>query len=128
MTPGVFRATRHGGGRSFQCIGSSDRVSDPREKYMGHAHENRPVLSAIGSTLTLLVYKPLDQIWHRHYRPGMQSPPAKRRYNRPLQVRVTPAQYAQFTRAAKASGLTLSAWARTRLIQMARRDLREAER
>jgi len=56
----------------------------------------------------------------------MKSPPAKRRYNRPLQVRVTPAQYAQFTRAAKASGLTLSAWARTRLIQMARRDLREA--
>ncbi|HWT81291.1 MAG TPA: hypothetical protein VN648_21065 [Candidatus Methylomirabilis sp.] len=57
---------------------------------------------------------------------GMKLPPPKRRFNRPLQVRVTPAQYAQFTRAAKASGLTLSAWARTRLIQMARRDRREA--
>jgi len=85
-------------------------------------------LHAIGSTHTLLVYKSLDQICHRHYRPGMKSPPAKRRFNRPLQVRVTPAQYAQFTRAAKASGLTLSAWARTRLIQAARRDVPEAER
>jgi len=58
----------------------------------------------------------------------MKPPLPKRRFNRPLQVRVTPAQYAQFNRAAKASGLTLSAWARARLIQAARRDFREAER
>lgn len=50
-----------------------------------------------------------------------------RQFNKPLQVRVTPAQYGQFGRAAKAAGLTLSAWARARLIQAARRDLREAE-
>ncbi len=58
----------------------------------------------------------------------MRPIPPKRQFNTPLQVRVTAAQAAQFRRAAKAAGLTLSAWARARLIQAARRDLREAER
>jgi hypothetical protein len=50
-----------------------------------------------------------------------------RQFDKPLQVRVTPEQKDQFEGAAKASGLSLSAWARARLIQAARRDLKQTE-
>ena len=50
-----------------------------------------------------------------------------RQFAKPLQVRITPEQHGQFLDAAKASGLTLSAWARQRLLQAARRDLKQAD-
>ncbi|MGD0264203.1 MAG: toxin-antitoxin system HicB family antitoxin [Candidatus Methylomirabilota bacterium] len=50
-----------------------------------------------------------------------------RQFDKPLQVRVTPEQKEHFGEAAKASGLSLSAWARARLIQAARRDLKQTE-
>ena len=58
----------------------------------------------------------------------MKSSPPPRQFNTPLQVRVTGAQSTQFRKAAKVSGLTLSAWARARLIQAARRDLRQTQK
>jgi len=44
-----------------------------------------------------------------------------------LQVRLQDAEYDQFKEAAESCGLDLSAWVRTKLIQQARKDLREAE-
>ena len=55
--------------------------------------------------------------------PAMKRKRPLRQFDTPLQVRVTVEQYEQFMKAAKASGLTLSAWARTRLIQALKRDL-----
>lgn len=57
---------------------------------------------------------------------GMKKDQPSRQYDKPFQVRVTPEQHAQFSEAAKSSGVTLSAWARQRLIQAARKDLKQA--
>ena len=58
-----------------------------------------------------------------HYTSSMprQYPPLN--YSTAMQVRVSREQYALFGKVAKASGLTLSSWARERLIQAAKRDL-----
>jgi hypothetical protein len=52
-----------------------------------------------------------------------EQPP--RQFAKPFQVRVTPEQHEQFLQSARTSGLTLSAWARARLIQAARKDLKQ---
>ena len=60
---------------------------------------------------------------------GMKKKTAfSRKHSKPLQVRVVPAFYDLFVMAAEASGLTLSAWSRERLVQAARRDLKQAGR
>jgi len=57
----------------------------------------------------------------------MKKEEPSRQFDKPLQVRVTPEQKKQFAEAAMVSGLSLSAWARARLIQAARKDLKQAE-
>jgi predicted HicB family RNase H-like nuclease len=80
-----------------------------REKI--HGRKNNPLTSsAIGNTFS-----------------GMKKEQPSRQFDKPLQVRVTPEQHKMFLDAAGASGLKLSAWARTRLMQAARRDLKQTE-
>ncbi len=56
----------------------------------------------------------------------MKRTQPKRTHSQPLQVRVAPDLYKLYEEAANASGLSLSAWARERLTQAARRELRSA--
>jgi len=68
--------------------------------------------------------------WHRTELcstvPPMKPKGQNLQFPKPLQVRVAPEQHAQFVKAAQASGLTLSAWARTRLLQAAKKDLQSS--
>jgi len=54
-----------------------------------------------------------------------KTPPA-RRFDKPMQVRVTPEQSAQYQRAADADGRSVSAWARDRLDKVAARELKRS--
>jgi predicted HicB family RNase H-like nuclease len=56
----------------------------------------------------------------------MKKAHPRRTHSQPLQVRVAPDLYKLFEDAASASSLSLSAWARERLTQAARRELRHA--
>lgn len=57
----------------------------------------------------------------------MKNPP-KRKHDRPLQVRVSAEMAEYFQRAAAAAGLSLSGWARDRLLQTARRELKSIDK
>lgn len=68
----------------------------------------------------------LDTLCQRQYIFFMKKFPPRRTHSQPLQVRVAPKLYKLYKEAASASGLSLSAWARERLTQAARRELRSA--
>ena len=68
----------------------------------------------------------LDVACQWHYIGCMEKPQPKRKHDRPLQIRATNELVDLFHKAADAAGLNFSAWARARLIQAARRELKVA--
>ncbi len=65
----------------------------------------------------------LAALWQ--YTIGMAEKGAKRRFDTPLQIRVSVEQHALYEKAAEKDGRPLSNWARDRLEKAARRELRQ---
>lgn len=56
----------------------------------------------------------------------MSDSTPSRKYDKPLQVRVSEDLYELYEKAAEKSGLSLSGWARDRLARLARQELEQA--
>jgi hypothetical protein len=61
-------------------------------------------------------------------KPATKRKPKPKNFDLSFLVRASNEQHALFVAAAKEAGLTMSAWIRTRLIQVARRELQAVKR